>query len=233
MAIATPAGDIAKDVIVELSQVPGLATQIYASGRILQFIQDAYAFEIIDHWWPEYMHHFIVGVDGSTGRLTADLVGPISTINRYEDIAVVWPEFDNRRLRSLPTNVNPQVLMTNGRMMYMSPDSTVEARPLRVWPAESTGNIVIWARQHSEMPMNVASKIWLDRLLMTYDAAWMYCVDDGTVPAQVQKYQMLAAKRRQQLMSADNQQPVELDPRYPSMLDASMGWFTVSQTPLA
>lgn len=233
MAVATQAGEIAKDVIVELSQVPGLATQIYAAGRILQFVQDAYQFEIIDHWWPDYMHYFNVGVDGVTGMLTADLVGPISTINKYEDIAIVWPEWHGRRLRQLPTGINPNMLSGQASMVYMSADSTVEARPMKVWPKESTGNVIIWARQHSDVPMNSATKIWLDRLLMTYDAAWMYCVDDGTVPAQVQKYQMLAAKRRQQLMAADNQQPLELDPRFPSTLDPSMGWFTVSKTPLA
>jgi hypothetical protein len=233
MAIATAAGDIARDVITELSQVPGLATQIYASGRILQFVQDAYSFEIVDQWWPDYMHYFNVAVDGTTGMLTQDLKGPISTINRYEDIAAVWPEWDNRRLRALPTGINPHTLVGKYQMMYMGPDATVEARPMKVWPRESVGNIIIWARQHSEIPMSVASKIWLDRLLMTYDAAWMYCVDDGTVPAQVQKYQMLAAKRRQQLLAMNAQQPIELDPRFPSFSDPSMGWFTVSNTPLA
>lgn len=236
MAVATAAGDIAKDVIVELSQVPGLATQLYATGRILQHIQDAYQFEIIDHWWPEYMEYFLVPVDGTSGRLAEDLVGPISSINKYEDVAIVWPEGDNRRLRQLPTNINPTLYQGHRSFSYMSPDNIDNARPFRVWPTTSVGNVVVWARQHSDVPMDKTTNIWLDRLLMTYDAAWMYCVDDGTIPAQVQKFQMLAAKRRQQLLASNNVQPVELDPRFPAgteLTDMVDGWFTVSKTPLA
>jgi hypothetical protein len=237
----TSAGDITSDVITELSQVPGLATQIYASGRIIQFVQDAYQLEHIDLWWPDYMCYFNVPVDGTTGLLATDLAGPISTINSYTDIAAVWPEWNNRRLRELPPGMNPYFLSTNGMasmMMYMSPDGTVPNRPFRVWPVTSVGNVVVYARQHSTLPFNSATMIYLDRLLLTYDAAWMYCVDDGTVPSQVQKYQMLAANRRKQLRAALTQHPLELDYRFPSTLDptgelASGGWFTLNETPLA
>jgi hypothetical protein len=63
-----------------------------------------------------------------------------------------------------------------------------------------------------------------------YDAAWMYCVDDGTVPAQVNKFQMLAGNRRKQLKAGFAQQPLELDPRFPSGVVWQSGdssWFTV------
>jgi hypothetical protein len=88
---------------------------------------------------------------------------------------------------------------------------------------DSTGNLVIWARQRNAMPLGNNDLLLLDGLLLQYDAAWMYCVDDGTVPAQVNKYQMLAQKRRQTMISSYSHQPLSLDSRYPSDTDQ---WWT-------
>jgi hypothetical protein len=75
------AGDIVKAVIVELSQVPGIATQVYAADRILQYVQDAFLLEIEEIWWPQYMQYFgPVALDGTTGIIVSDLTGPISSI---------------------------------------------------------------------------------------------------------------------------------------------------------
>jgi len=230
----TLAKDIVSDVIVELSQVPGIATQIYASGRIMQHVQDAYQLEIDgDIWWPGYMCFVTSTLDGTTGRLTSDLVGPISTIDSYEDVVTVWPSGSNRKLRELPQSINPYTLQSGPGPFYLSPDMAVAARPFRVWPQNSTGDVVVFGSQHTALPFDNTTTVYIDRLLLTYDAAWMYCVDDGTVPAQVQKFQMLAAKRRQQVMAILNQHPLELDPRYPSTVDPMAGWFQLDIDPLA
>jgi len=216
--MSTPVDDIVADVITELSQVPGVATQMYSSDRIRQYVQDAWLLEIEAIWWPEYMMWFNVALDGSTGSITTDLTGPISSIDSYSDIQAAFPATSNKRLRELPPGLNPYTL-TGGQAMYMSADASVPHRPLRVWPADATGNIAIRARQNEPIPFTSSSTVLLDRLLLMYDAAWMYAVDDGTVPQQVQKYQMLATKRRQQMIVGHNQQPLALDPRFP---DASL-----------
>lgn len=223
------AGDIVKAVIVELSQVPGIATQVYAADRILQYVQDAFLLEIEEIWWPQYMQYFgPVALDGTTGIIVSDLTGPISSITDYADIAAVWPEGSDKRLRQMPPGKNPTVFSSGtgssgSRGFYMTPDYTTPNRPFRVWPMDSTGNLVIWARQRNAMPLGNNDLILLDGLLLQYDAAWMYCVDDGTVPAQVNKYQMLAQKRRQSMISSYSQQPLSLDSRYPSDTDQ---WWT-------
>jgi hypothetical protein len=208
----TTVQDIVSDVITELSQVPGVATQLYSAGIIRQFVQDAFLLEFEDMWWPDYMTYFTVALDGTTGRISSDLIGPLGPISEYGDIAFVWPEGDNRRLQELPPGVNPTTL-TGGGLRFISPDYTTANRPLRAWPSESAGNIVIWARQRPKLPLAEADTVNLDRLLLTYGAAWMYCVDDGTVPAQVTKYEMLAVKRRVQVKSRYAQQPLPLDAR--------------------
>jgi hypothetical protein len=208
--------DVVNAVINELSQVPGIATQVYSSNIIRQFVQNAYLLESDEMWWPNYMYYQTVGLDGVTGMLTADLQGPLSFIDEYTDIAAVWPEGSNRKLREIPPGVNPYTQMASGRVFYIAPDTTYPHRPFKVYPPNSSGNVVVWARQSNTLPFADGDKIYLDQLLLTYDACWMYTTDDGTVPAQVNKYQMLAVKRRKQLKANLAQHPLELDPRFPS-----------------
>jgi len=233
----TTVSDIVSNVITEISQVPGVATQVYSADRIRLFVQNAYEMEINELWWPQYMYFQQVSPDGTTGAITSDLKGPISFIDDYDDIAAVYFANSNRKLREFPQSVNP-LLMTSGmNSWYVAPDYSVPHRPFKVYPVTSTGPLLVWARQSNTLPLSLTDDIKIDALLLRYDACWMYAVDDGTVPAQVNKYQMLATKRRQQLKAALAQQPLELDPRFPAGAiiydEPSQDWFTLDQDPLA
>jgi len=229
--------DIVSNVITEISQVPGVATQVYSADRIRLFVQNAFEMEINEMWWPNYMYRQTVGVDGVTGAITSDLKGPISFIDDYSDIAAIYMSGSNRNLRELNQSINPNLMTTGLDTWYVAPDYSVPHRPFRVYPITSTGPVDVWARQENTLPLALTDDLKLDALLLRYDACWMYAVDDGTVPAQVNKYQMLATKRRQQLKSALAQQPLELDPRFPSGAivydEPSQDWFTLSQSPLS
>lgn len=233
----TTVGDIVNAVILELSHVPGTATQIYSAPRILQFVQDAYQLEINEMWWPNYMFYQQVGLDGTTGALTADLAGPISTCNDYADVAAVYAPGRNRKVREFPQSLNPFAYTTGTNAWYMMADYTVDNRPFKILPAGSTGPVVVWARQHDTLPYTNSSVTYLDALLLQYDACWMYAVDDGTVPAQVNRFQLLASNRRKQLKAGYNNQPLELDPRFPSGTEVLQGedggWFILDQCVLA
>jgi hypothetical protein len=221
------AGDIVSAVIVELSQVPGTATQTYAAGRILQHVQDAFLLEFEDFWWPDYVTYLgPIALDGTTGRLTQDLVGSLATITEYRDIAAVFPSDSNRKLRELPQGINPFTMTSGSAQMFLAPDYTTAARPFRVYPPDSTGSVVVVARQRPTLPLATTDTLYIDRLLLQYDACWMYAVDDGTVPAQVQKFQMLAEKRRRSVQASFAQHPLELDSRFPAIGDS--GYFTVA-----
>ena len=230
--------DIVNAVINELSQVPGVATQIYASGRILQHIQDAFLLEFEEMWWPDYMTYIgPVPLDGATGSLTMDLIGPLGTITEYRDISVVFPENSNRRMREFPPGMNPTRLVNGMHTFYIIPDYTTPGRPFKVLPMNSTVGVVVWARQRPKLPLSYTDKLYLDQLLLQYDATWMYCVDDGTIPAQVNKFQVLAQNRRRMIKASYGQHPLELDPRYPDTLDPSLPaddtFFVLDQDPLA
>jgi len=224
--------DLINDVITELSQVPSIAVQIYAAPRIRLFLYNASMQEINELWWPAYMRTLTVAIDDA-GMLQSDVFGIISPCGDYSDVQAVFPQGSNRKLRELPQSINPN-LLGSGKPYYITPDYTYNARPFRVVPGQA-GNVDVRFRQH-DLPFNEASQTYMDRLLMIYDACWMYAVDDGTVPAQVQKYQMLAANRRKRLKAAYAQQPLELDPRFPSgeVLDGvDDSFFQVDLDPLA
>ena len=226
--------DIVNAVITNLSQVPGVATQIYASGRILQHVQDALLLEIEEMWWPDYMTYIgPIALDGTTGRLAADLVGPLATIRDYGDIAAVFPEGSNRKLRELPQSINPFTLTSGLNTFYITPDYTVPARPFKVFPPDSTTSVVVWARQRPVLPLDIDDTVYIDNLLLQYDACWMYAVDDGTIPAQVNKFQVLAQNRRRMIKAGYGQHPLALDPRYPEGNYADTGYFVLDQDPLA
>src|SRR6185436_19648934 len=96
----TLVSDIVNAVITELSQVPGIATQIYSAGRIQQHVQNALKLEMEELWWPDYMTYIgPIPLDTGTGKLTQDLVGPLATITEYRDIAAVFPNSTSRKLR--------------------------------------------------------------------------------------------------------------------------------------
>jgi len=231
----TQVSDIVGSVITELSQVPGVATQKYASDRIRQFVQNAYRMEYNEMWWPRYMFYQTIPL--SNGQLTQDIKGPLNFVDDYENIAAVYMEGSNRKLREKPQSVNPNLLTTGLDTWYMEPNYAVPHRPFIVYPTPSSRSVVVWARDSQSLPFSDTDNILLDDLLLMYDACWMYAVDDGTVPAQVNKYQMLATKRRQQLKASLAQQPLELDPRFPSGAivydEPSQDWFTISESPLS
>ena len=68
--------------------------------------------------------------------------------------------------------------------------------------------------QRPRMPFDTTDTVYIDGLLLQYDACWMYAVDDGTIPAQVNKFQVLAQKRRTMMKAAFSVHPLQLDPRY-------------------
>ena len=226
--------DIVTACITELSQVPGLATQMYATPRLQQFVQNALLLEIEEMWWPDYMTFLgPIQLDGTTGSLTQDLVGPLGSITEYHDIAAVYRDGSNRKLRELPQSINPLTQMNGLSTLYIAPDYTTPARPFKVYPPSSSCGVVVWARQRPRTPLNMDDRLYLDQLLLQFDACWMYAVDDGTVPAQVNKYQVLAANRRKQMKAAFSQHPIALDPRYAYEIDSDSGYFVLDADPLA
>ncbi len=228
-------GDIVNAVINLLSQVPGFVTQTYASGRILQHVQDALLLELEEMWWPDYMA-WIGPIPIENGIPTIDLVGPLATITEWRDVAAVFPTDSNKKLSELPTNINPS-LLTSGKPRFVYPSYVTPNRPFAVLPPTSDTSVYAWCRQRPPLPLKTTDRIYIDNVLLQFDACWMYAVDDGTIPAQVNKFQVLASNRRRMVKAGYGQHPILLDPRIPAdgTLDSmgDGGFFILDEDPLA
>lgn len=210
----TTVGEVVNDVIRELSQVPGQATQIYSTPRMTQHVQDAVLMELEEIWWPHLIFYQQTAVDPDTG-IPVDDLGPsvgLPFVDDFTSIYAVWLEGAKKPLPSLPLGTNPFTLVGQSNRLYIGPSAAVPHRPLKVWPP-AANNIVVGLYKQPTLPMTLDDDILLDRLLITYDACWMYAVDDGTIPAQVNKFQTMAVNRRKQMIAATNQHASLLDDR--------------------
>lgn len=201
---------IAEEVITELSQVPGVSTQIYSADRIKLMVQNAF-FDLFEkRWWDEYTDTFTVALDGITGRITSDLEDAAGAVTEWRDIQLVWPENFNKPLTLAPKLMNPSTI-SGTYPVYVRSDATVAKRPLRVLPANATGNIVVLGRRRPAKPLSDSYSILLDDMMMKWAACWQYAVDDGTNQAQIAKYEKQMIEREQLVTASYNTHPIALD----------------------
>lgn len=212
----TSVSDLVMQTITELSQVPGVVTQKYSAPIIQQYIQDAFLMEIERAWWPDHMQYLNSGIDSLTGKMTDDMTSGTLSTDGYGDVMYVWGPNDTRPLPSFSDSRNPQAVFTgttSGPPQYIIPDAEDPKRPVRVFPFNSIGPLLLRVRLRPTPPFSLNTFIGIDPLLLKYDAAWMYCVNDGTIPAQVAKYELLCTRRRRDCISRFNNQSIQLDPR--------------------
>jgi len=233
---AATVGDIVNAAITELSQVPGQATQIYSTPRMQQYAQNAVLLELEEMWWPPLMYYARVLIDPLTGIPTTDIASPYGGyLDEYSDVCQVFHEGSNTPMQSLPRNINPYTMTYDGGnrgitgKYYIGPSALLH-RPITVWPPADIG-VVVYARHRPIVPMALTDRILLDRLMILYDVCWMYAVDDGTIPAQVNKFQVLAANRRKRIKAAYNTHSTPLDPSTQSHYEDT--FFVLDQDPLA
>lgn len=215
--------DIVEAVQAELSQVTGTATNIYGTPRMIKHIEDAYI-TLIDEFGDRTLKKvYDVALDGTTGVIDADLVPTQDNheINRFEDILFVWPDGTDRQLAVLPPNMNPAIV-TDGEARYIEANDTTN-RPFMCYPITATGDFQVMARAYPVLPLTEESYIYIDRMLITYYAAYLYAEDDATAVGAIGKFKGLAEQRQMQLKNASSNQRVRLDPR---SANATNEWWT-------
>jgi len=205
--------DLVEEVQRELSQVEGTVTNLYGTPRTIQHIQDAYL-SLIEEFGDDALYEYNdATLDGSTGIIDADLTTTLDNhvIDRWEDIIHVWNDGSNRPLDIVPPRTNIRNI-TGDTARYIA-GNTTEFRPFRCYPITAANDVVVYSRAHPTLPITEDSYIYIDRLLVTYYAAYLYTQDDASVPGQVDKFERLYEQRLKQIKSARNNQPVKLDPR--------------------
>lgn len=211
--------NIVDGVITELSQVPGVSTQIYATPRITKYVEDAFDLCFQRKWWDAYTSFWTGTLDGTTGHLTADIVPTTPKnslpISSHTNIRNCFPAGTTRRIKQLPPNTNPSVYggSSGSEPIYRATDYTFENRPIKFYPLNATGDIDIEVRQEPLHPFGSNDVLYLDRMMLVLGACYMYAADDGTNPGQINKFQSLFLKRLSDMVAAENDTPLQLDPR--------------------
>jgi hypothetical protein len=212
---------IVEAAITELSQVPGASTQIYATPRILQYVTDTFDMVFQQNWWAAYTSFWTGTLSGTTGLLTADIV-PIQPntagvpIISHTNIRACFVDGSSKIIRSVPPRMNPNLFNdgTGTTAIYSTPDYTFPNRPIRFYPATATGDIILEVRQEPLHPFALTDTLYLDAMMLMLGTCYMYAADDGTNPGQINKFQSMFTKRLTDMISAENQDPLQLDPRF-------------------
>lgn len=213
--------------IISLSQVPGVSTQVYASDRLLQYVEDAFDLCFDEHSWSSYRSFWTGALNGTSGHLTSDIVpttpisSPSTPIIDYKNILMAWSENSNRPVPEMSPQVNPDTI-SGGTAMYRIADYTFANRPIKFWPEASTGNVRLLVLQEPQHPFALTDTVYIDPMMLTYGACFLFAADDGTNPGQISKFQALFKQRVDKMIAADNAGAIRLDSRQYGDID--MWW---------
>ena len=197
---------IIRSVISELSQVPGTGVQLYAEGRILNYIQAAFDLVFEKVWWEDYMEWNLFTLDGVSGLPTTNP----TTIARFTDIRSCFWSTTTYRLRRCPEDLNIySVTGTTGR--YIEPTATT-GKVFQIWPNAAAGTVRIHSRARPA-DLTTSTDIKLDRLLMVYGAAWMAAQSDGSNPGEIDRLGRAFNKRFEDVRASRSEIPSDLDYR--------------------
>lgn len=190
----------------KLYQQAGLGVQIYSQDNIAKKIVEGFdlLFTNNDKKWKRFNVYVQKTLDGTTGRPTT----VVTEITSYEDLYAVYRENSDQKLSLFSSERNPFNITGTQAYQYM-PDAT---HLIRVVPFTSTGNIVLFGRQRpSTYPFTLDDIVPFDYLALEYYAAWSYCVDDGSNPAQADKFNGLFEERVNQLYKSQASEPISLN----------------------
>lgn len=206
----TTTAQLVLNVYRKISLVSGASVQRYAQDVVLMYLQDTYDELFKKFWWDQFRHREVMTLDGTTGTVTTDLS---EKIKEPDDIKAIFPEDGSKSLSTPPGYYNPD-LITGTRPLFF--EKIADASKLfRILPVTSTGNVTVVYRT-KPAPLNIedAAKIPFDSLVLEYGAAHKYLVDDGSNPAQEQKFQNQFASRVIALTAGHNDDPISMNPAY-------------------
>lgn len=213
---ATLIRDIVNQCIVELSQVPGVSTEVYSSDRLRQYVQDAFDLCWMEHKWEAYRSWWQGTINGSSGHLTADILPTTPTsglgITNFNNIAIVWVRGSDVPIRDLPNRRNP-FNYTGDVAVYKAADYTHANRPIKFFPITATNSVDMLVYQEPRKPFATTDYLYLDNMMLVYGACYLYSVDDAANPAQVSKFQAMFLKRMRQAIAYENDHILQLDDR--------------------
>lgn len=204
--------DAITQVARNLSLVNGVNMTPYSDDTIVSYLIAAHEHIIGESEWAEMMVWRPRVLDGVNGLITE----LITDTDDWKSVARIYHELYQTPMPVLTSYVNPLYdtsLAQGYRGLPPEEDNQTPAGKylVKFYPPNLTGNVLF--QLHREIDLaNDATVLPIDWWLHVYYASWMYAVDDGTNPAQIDKYAKLADKRLKQVNAMENSRPTSSQP---------------------
>lgn len=185
-------------IIRKLSLYSGTDVQIYAEDRIADMIIDTFNVLIEERFWNDCMHWFKYNLIGENG-IVAETVS--NDFTQFNDIECIFSEYNQRhQLRKAHNTTIPFNIEGTTPQLYTR--CLNDKKVFEVIPYSSTGELYVRARVRPSKfyPQDIVP---FDSLAIVYNVCWQYTVDDGSNPAEQQKFKQLFDQRMQELRNND------------------------------
>lgn len=201
----------------ELYQQAGLSVQVYSQTNLANKLQDAFDFifsgggEGIE--WKRFEVFEVYALDGTTGRAITDVSAVFAS---WDDVYRVYGDAArNVPLEKFSRERNPADYTGGTPQAYMYDATNV----LRIAPFTATGNITVIGRTRQQDAFALDEKVPFDHLALIYHACWSYATDDASNPAMAEKFFNLYKARIDDLVTAQNKEPINLTSGYGGIPD--------------
>lgn len=182
----------------------------YSDELILSYLHGAHTAIADEQEWDEMTISHTRTLDGTTGKITQK----ITEVTDWKDIERIYHESSQQPLPKVTRWSNPLISTTlvGFRGMSAVEDPNSGGRYLvQFFPLTLTGQVLFQSALSIDFT-NRDTVLPIDWWLHVYHASWQYALDDGTNPAQMEKYQTLYNQRLKTVKSKQNRASISLDP---------------------
>lgn len=213
--------DAITQVARNMSLVNGVNMTPYSDDTVLGYLIAAHAHVLGEAEWAEMVVWRSRVLDGVNGLITQ----LITDTDNWKDVIRIYHELYQTPMPVLTSYINPiynSSLSQGYRGLPPEEDNQTAAGKylVKFYPATLTGNVMFQLVRRVDFE-NDTSVIPIDWWLHVYLASWMYAVDDGTNPAQIDKYLKLSDKRMKQVTAMESSRST---PSTPGSILPSQWW---------
>lgn len=196
--------DAITQVHTNMSLTDGQSMTPYSEDTITSYIISAHELIKAEHEWSEMVVWRARVLDGVQGLVTQ----LITDTQDWKQIRRVYHEAYQTPLPLLSSYINPQTstLLNGYRGIPPEEDNTNGAGRylVKFYPATLTGQVLFEIDREVDFTADADQLVLpIDWWLHVYGASWQYAVDDGTNPAQIDKYSSLFQKRMRQVTARE------------------------------
>ena len=197
--------DAITQVTRNVSVLNGVQMTPYSEATIAGYIVAAHEHIIKEHEWAEMNVWRQRTLDGVTGKVTELITDTLD----WKDIRRIYHEAYQVPLGLLSSYVNPltSTLLLGYRGLPPEEDNSTSSGRYLVafYPATLTGQVMFNIDRQIDFTVDPDTLVLpIDWWLHVYFASWMFATDDGTNPAQIDKYMKMSEKRMRQICARES-----------------------------